>query len=134
MRSARSSPDLATSGGILETHKIGDMAEEYGVPMAMHFAGTPVMLHGQRALRRRHARISWRSRITRSTCPGGQRWSKRASRHRSSITDGSRCPTGPASASLLNEDVVRRHLAPGTGYFEPTPQWDQERSWDRLWS
>ena len=35
-------PDLATSGGILETHKIGDMAEEFGVPMAMHFAGTPV--------------------------------------------------------------------------------------------
>jgi len=23
---------------------------------------------------------------------------------------------------------------PGTGYFEPTPQWDNERSWDRLWS
>ncbi len=35
-------PDLATAGGILETHKIGNMAEEYGVPMAMHFAGTPV--------------------------------------------------------------------------------------------
>src|SRR5256885_5409960 len=35
-------PDLMTSGGILETHKIGDMAENYGVPMAMHFAGTPV--------------------------------------------------------------------------------------------
>src|SRR5256886_13568566 len=35
-------PDLATAGGILETHKIGDMAQEYGVPMALHFAGTPV--------------------------------------------------------------------------------------------
>ncbi|MGB9506183.1 MAG: mandelate racemase/muconate lactonizing enzyme family protein, partial [Candidatus Acidiferrum sp.] len=35
-------PDLATSGGILETHKIGDMAESYGVPMALHYAGTPV--------------------------------------------------------------------------------------------
>ena len=35
-------PDLATSGGILETKKIGDAAQEYGVPMAMHFAGTPV--------------------------------------------------------------------------------------------
>jgi L-alanine-DL-glutamate epimerase-like enolase superfamily enzyme len=35
-------PDLATAGGILETHKIGDLAWEYGVPMAMHFAGTPV--------------------------------------------------------------------------------------------
>ena len=35
-------PDLATSGGILETHKIGDMAEGYGVPMVMHYAGTPI--------------------------------------------------------------------------------------------
>jgi L-alanine-DL-glutamate epimerase-like enolase superfamily enzyme len=35
-------PDLATSGGILQTHRIGDMAFKYGVPMAMHFAGTPV--------------------------------------------------------------------------------------------
>jgi L-alanine-DL-glutamate epimerase-like enolase superfamily enzyme len=35
-------PDLATSGGILETHKIGDMAQGYGVAMAMHMAGSPV--------------------------------------------------------------------------------------------
>ena len=38
----KSHPDLATSGGILQTHRIGDMAFRYGVPMAMHFAGTPV--------------------------------------------------------------------------------------------
>src|SRR5204863_180023 len=35
-------PDLATAGGILETKKIGDLAMEFGVPMAMHFAGSPV--------------------------------------------------------------------------------------------
>ena len=35
-------PDLATSGGILETKKIGDHCQELGVPLAMHFAGTPV--------------------------------------------------------------------------------------------
>src|SRR5204862_1684695 len=35
-------PDLAASGGILETKKIGDAAQQYGVSMAMHFAGTPV--------------------------------------------------------------------------------------------
>src|SRR5207248_844151 len=35
-------PDLASSGGILETKKIGDLAQEFGIPMAMHFAGTPV--------------------------------------------------------------------------------------------
>ena len=35
-------PDLATSGGFLETKRIGDYAEEHGVAMAMHQAGTPV--------------------------------------------------------------------------------------------
>src|SRR5690606_22517831 len=35
-------PDLASAGGILETKKIGDMAQEHGVAMAMHFAGTPI--------------------------------------------------------------------------------------------
>jgi hypothetical protein len=25
---------------------------------------------------------------------------------------------------------VKRHLKPGTGYFEPTPMWDQPQSWD----
>ena len=35
-------PDLATAGGILETQKIGDMAQEYGVPMVLHMAGSPI--------------------------------------------------------------------------------------------
>ena len=35
-------PDLATAGGILETKKIGDYAEENGIAMGLHFAGTPV--------------------------------------------------------------------------------------------
>ena len=35
-------PDLATSGGIMETKKIGDLAQDFGVAMAMHFAGSPV--------------------------------------------------------------------------------------------
>lgn len=35
-------PDLATAGGILETKKIGDYAEEAGIGMALHYAGTPV--------------------------------------------------------------------------------------------
>src|SRR5664280_2134998 len=35
-------PDLLSSGGILETKKIGDMAQEYGVPMVLHCAHTPI--------------------------------------------------------------------------------------------
>ena len=33
----------------------------------------------------------------------------------------------------LNEDAVKRHLLE-PGYFAPTPEWDKERSHDRLWS
>ena len=35
-------PDLLTSGGILETKKIGDMAQEHGVAMAIHMAESPI--------------------------------------------------------------------------------------------
>ncbi|MDA0349653.1 MAG: mandelate racemase/muconate lactonizing enzyme family protein [Verrucomicrobia bacterium] len=35
-------PDMATAGGILETKKIGDYAEDHGIRQALHYAGTPV--------------------------------------------------------------------------------------------
>lgn len=35
-------PDLLTSGGMLETKRIADYAERYGLPTAMHFAGSPI--------------------------------------------------------------------------------------------
>src|SRR6201981_3715785 len=126
-------PDLATSGGILETHKIGDMAEEYGVPMAMHFAGTPVCCMANvhcaaatqnfLALENHSLDVPW--------------WSSLAQEYAKSpiVNHGwIDVPDRPGLGVTLNEDVVRQHLAPGTGYFEPTPQWDNERSWDRLWS
>ena len=50
-------PDLASSGGLIETKKIGDYAMEHGVPMAMHFAGTPGLVHGERAHRGGHREL-----------------------------------------------------------------------------
>ena len=35
-------PDLLTSGGMLETKKIADYAERFGMPTALHFAGSPI--------------------------------------------------------------------------------------------
>ncbi len=35
-------PDLLTTGGILETKKIGDMAQDHGVAMAIHMAESPI--------------------------------------------------------------------------------------------
>lgn len=42
-------------------------------------------------------------------------------------------PDKPGLGVTLNEAVVREHLD-SEGYFAPTPEWDGERSWDRLWS
>jgi L-alanine-DL-glutamate epimerase-like enolase superfamily enzyme len=126
-------PDLATSGGILETHKIGDMAEEYGVPMAMHFAGTPVSCMANvhcaaatenfLALENHSLDVPWWSSLV-------QEGAKTPIVNHGWID----VPDQPGLGVTLNEDMVRQHLAPGSGYFEPTPHWDQERSWDRLWS
>ena len=46
-----------------------------------------------------------------------------------------RVPEGPGLGFSLNEDAVKEHLVPDDpDFFAPTPEWDAERSWDRLWS
>jgi L-alanine-DL-glutamate epimerase-like enolase superfamily enzyme len=42
-------------------------------------------------------------------------------------------PDKPGLGGTLNEAVVKQHLLE-PGYFEPTPQWNTDRSNDRLWS
>jgi L-alanine-DL-glutamate epimerase-like enolase superfamily enzyme len=125
-------PDLATAGGILETHKIGDQAWEYGVPMAMHFAGTPVSCMANvhcaaatlnfLALENHSLDVPW--------------WGDLVEGIAKPIVDHGfiQVPEAPGLGVTINEDVVKQHLLPGTNYFAPTPEWDKERSWDRLWS
>jgi L-alanine-DL-glutamate epimerase-like enolase superfamily enzyme len=124
-------PDLATAGGILETKKIGDAAQEYGVPMAMHFAGTPVScmanVHCAAAtenflvLENHSVDVPW--------------WDDLVEGVEKPIVNRGfiKVPEGPGLGITLNDEVVKRHLLE-PGYFEPTPEWDKERSWDRLWS
>ncbi len=42
-------------------------------------------------------------------------------------------PDKPGPGVEPNPDEVKKHLAPGTGYFEPTENRNNERSWDRLY-
>ncbi len=124
-------PDLATSGGILETKKIGDAAQEYGVSMAMHFAGTPIScmanVHCAAAtenfvvLENHSVDVSW--------------WDSLVDGIEKPIVNKGfiRVPEGPGLGVTLNEEVARQHLLE-PGYFEPTPQWNTERSSDRQWS
>jgi hypothetical protein len=44
-------------------------------------------------------------------------------------------PDTPGLGVTLNDDECRKHLKPGTGYFQPTPMWDDVQSNnDRLFS
>jgi L-alanine-DL-glutamate epimerase-like enolase superfamily enzyme len=46
-----------------------------------------------------------------------------------------RVPDAPGLGFEINADVIKEHLIPeDRGFFEPTPEWDSEHSWDRLWS
>ena len=124
-------PDLATSGGILETKKIGDMAQEYGVPMAMHFAGSPVScmanVHCAAAtenflvLENHSVDVPWWNDLVEGV--------EKPIVNKGFIT----VPEKPGLGVTLNDGVMKQHLGE-PGYFEPTPQWDKDRTNDRLWS
>ena len=124
-------PDLATSGGILETKKIGDAAQELGVPMAMHFAGTPVS-----CMANVHCAAATENFLTLENHSVDVPWW-------SDLVDGIEkpivnkgyiaVPSRPGLGVTLNDEVVKQHLLE-PGYFEPTPQWNTDRSSDRQWS
>ena len=125
-------PDLASSGGCLETKKIGDYAQERGVAMVMHFAGTPVSFMAnvhcaaatENFISLEHHSVDvpwWEDMVTGLPKP--------------LVKDGHvTVPDTPGLGVEPVPDVVKQHLLEGEGYFEPTPEWDAERSWDRLWS
>jgi len=124
-------PDLATAGGILETKKIGDAAQELGVPMAMHFAGTPVScmanVHCAAAtenflvMENHSVEVPWWGDLVEGV--------EKPIVNRGFIT----VPNKPGLGVTLNDDVVKQHLQE-PGYFEPTTQWNTDRSTDRWWS
>ncbi len=125
-------PDISTSGGILETHKIGEAAMDYGVPMAMHYAGLPIG-----ALASVHCAAATENFLACENHSLDVPWWQDLVEgiEKPIINKGFiNVPDKPGLGITLNEDVVKRHLMPGTGYFEPTTQWDHERSGDWLWS
>ncbi|MEO7412932.1 MAG: mandelate racemase/muconate lactonizing enzyme family protein [Opitutaceae bacterium] len=130
-------PDLATAGGILETKKIGDYAEEKDTPMVMHFAGTPVgfMANVHCAAATENALAlevpnqivdnPWWPNLVNTT--SGQ--PLYANGFAGVPNDA------PGLGVELNDEEMKRHLhAEDPSYFAPTPQWNDLRSYDRVWS
>jgi L-alanine-DL-glutamate epimerase-like enolase superfamily enzyme len=125
-------PDLSTSGGILETKRIGDMAQEHAIPMAMHMAGSPIA-----ALANAHCAAATEGFLVMENHSVDIPWWD-------SLIEGVQKPlinkgfiTVPEGPGLgftgLNEAVFKQHLLE-PGYFEPTTEWDKERSSDNIYS
>jgi L-alanine-DL-glutamate epimerase-like enolase superfamily enzyme len=126
-------PDLATSGGIVETKKIGDLAQDYGISMAMHMAGTPIS-----TLASVHCAAATQNFIAlEHHFADVPFWDDLVGGLPKPIIKNGYIPVpdGPGLGFEINEEALRQHLAPdASGFFDPAPQWNSERSWDRLWS
>ena len=127
-------PDVLTCGGILELKKIGDLAQEHGVAMAVHMAESPIgclaAAHGIAstenflALEYHSVDVPWWDDLV--TGPP-----------KPIVNNGFLTLTDAPGLGIesLNEDLIARHIHPDIpGIWDPTDQWNEEWSHDRLWS
>jgi L-alanine-DL-glutamate epimerase-like enolase superfamily enzyme len=127
-------PDLVSAGGILETKKIGDYAEEAGIAMALHTNSTPVAFMANvhcaastenfLALEHHNVDNTWWEGLVKMT--GSQPM----------ITKGyANVPLdSPGLGIELNDENMMKMMTKGAKYFEPTPEWDRTSiPYDKLW-
>jgi L-alanine-DL-glutamate epimerase-like enolase superfamily enzyme len=126
-------PDLATSGGIVETKRIGDYAQERGISMALHMAGTPIStMASVHCAAATENFIALEHHFTEVPF-----WNDFVDGLPKPIIQNGYIPVpdAPGLGFTLNEDVVREHLVEwDRGFFEPTTAWDGPGGHDRLWS
>lgn len=125
-------PDLLTAGGILETKKIGDLAEEYGAQMNIHMAESPIAcmaaVHVAAATRNfmslelHSVDVPWWGELVNPVLK----------------YDGGfiEVPNTPGlGIESLNEELIAKNAHPD--FPEPwnsTEEWDKEWANDRQWS
>ena len=130
-------PDMGTSGGIMETKKIGDYAEEKDIAMKLHFAGTPISF-----MANVHSAAATQNFLALELpvqCVDNPWWPKlvRMVGTKPLYTKGfAHVPVdAPGLGVELDEEELKRHIhKEDDSYFRPTPEWNEKRSHDRLWS
>lgn len=125
-------PDLGSAGGILETKRINDYASERGIATNYHYAGSPIGFYASV-----HAAAACQHfGVLEHHSVGNERWYNLIAGDSSGVFDRgyTHVPEGPGLGFELNLEAVKEYLVEGAGFFEPTPEWDQIRTWDRLWS
>jgi L-alanine-DL-glutamate epimerase-like enolase superfamily enzyme len=115
-------PDPLTAGALIETKRIADFASTYGIPTAVHFAGSPVgcmaavhmvaTIKDFVAMENHAVDIPW--------------WGDLVTGVPKPIIQNGyiRVPETPGLGVELDEEACRQHLRI-PGWFEPTPQFDK---------
>ena len=128
-------PDVLTTGGMLETKRIGDYACEHGVAVAIHMAESPIgclaAAHTAAALEHFVA-LEFHS----NDCPWWQDLVEYAPGGRIIDNGWTHLKDAPGlGIAALNDEVIREHQSQGTpDVWMTTEQWDHWKSNDRLWS
>ena len=125
-------PDILTAGGILETKKIGDMAEEYGAQMNIHMAESPIA-----CLAAVHVAAATRNFMSLELHSVDVPWWGDlvipALKYDGGFIE---VPNRPGlGIEALNEDLIKEKLHPEfPEAWGDTSRWDKEWSNDRQWS
>ena len=115
-------PDPETSGALLETKRIGDYADKFGIPTVFHHAGSPVG-----AMASVHCAATLRNFVVMENHAVDMPWWQDlvTGIPKPIIKDGYiQVPDTPGLGVELNEEVVKKYLR-YPGYFEPTPEFDK---------
>ena len=127
-------PDILSSGGVYETKKIGDLAQEHGAAMAIHMAETPIA-----ALAAAHVAAATENFLALEFHSVDVPW----------WDDLVKTPIKPIikngyielseapglGIEELNDETIRAHMSlDRKDIWLPTDEWDSEFSHDRTWS
>ncbi|MCI8389781.1 MAG: mandelate racemase/muconate lactonizing enzyme family protein [Roseburia sp.] len=127
-------PDILTSGGILETKKLGDLAAKYGASMAIHMCESPVAglaaahiaTASENFFALEHDSFDspwWEDLIVGPVKPIAEHGFTR-------VTDAP-----GLGIEDLNEELIREHgPVKEKNVWVSTDEWNDESSLDRLWS
>lgn len=127
-------PDVISVGGIYECKKVGDMSQDYGIPMLIHMNETPIA--GMAAVQVAAATENFFAQEFHHH--DYKDWSDMVvTRDNPIVHDGIiNVPEEPGLGILaLNEEWLEAHLAPSANgvIWHDTDEWDYWQSRDRIW-
>jgi L-alanine-DL-glutamate epimerase-like enolase superfamily enzyme len=127
-------PDVLSAGGILETKKIGDLAEEHGVGMAIHMAESPIA-----CMAAVHVAAATRNFMALEVHSVDVPWWEDIAQGlpKPLIANGYiKVPDAPGlGIEALNEGLIKEKLHPDfPEAWVSTEMWDKEWANDRQWS